>query len=208
MGLSKNIIQLNKKSHKDFNYYDTIISKIENNTYINPDISIESCKSLLEGISKTIIQRLELTITPAKLKEMTFQELHKNACWSLQKRSDFEIKVVQSSTGLIQRIAEIRNERGDISHGKSAPKENTSTKETAIMIIHLTDAIVNYMLSSFYKIDLTYGEKLNYEDNPDFNAMLDEEKIMLGVLYSKALFDQDIVTYEEELSSFNELIKE
>ena len=102
---------------------------------------------------------------------------------------------------MICRMAELRNERGDISHGKSAPKEVTSTKESAKMIMHVTDGITSYILGSFFKIDLTYKEEIQYDDYPVLNEMLDEENPLDGISYSRALFDQDNVAYMEQFSN-------
>lgn len=199
---TRHIIKTHSVTHAEFEYYFSVIEKIEENYAMNPDISIESSKSLIEGVSKTILLRLETTQTESKVNAMDFPELFRNSCWSLQRHGSFEVDFVHRSASLIQRMAEIRNERGDISHGKSAPKTIVSTPESAKMIMQITDSIVDYMLDAFFKIDLSFKEELKYEDHEEFNLWLDDQNQLNGVSFSKALFDQDSVLYEEELENY------
>ncbi|MFA5922605.1 MAG: hypothetical protein WC856_15165, partial [Methylococcaceae bacterium] len=95
------------------------------------------------------------------------------------------------------------NERGDISHGKTLPKKTRSSVQLAKTIKSFTDAFASYLLYLFLSIDLSYQEPLRYEENPDFNQFLDEINPMTGgLLYSKALFHQDLTSYEEELETY------
>ena len=68
----------------------------------------------------------------------------------------------------------------------------------------VTDAIVHYMLESFFRVDLSYKEEVRYADCEDFNFELDEINPINGLSYSRALFDQDNVTYMELLRDFND----
>jgi hypothetical protein len=202
MVLCRNIIEQNKECHNDFEYYITILEKIENNYSKNPDISIESSKALIEGICKTIVLRLDITQTEASVKKLDFKEVYKKACVNIQKHSEIEDDFINRTSAMVHRLAELRNNRGDISHGKSIPKVEVSSIESARLIMHVTDALVNYLLDTFFKIDLSYKEAILYEDNPDFNYELDELYPTLGISYSRALFDQDVISYEEQLKEY------
>jgi hypothetical protein len=204
MTLTRNIIDLHKSSHEDFEYYIIILEKIENNFDKNPDISIESAKSLIEGISKSILLRLDITKTEASVNKMEFPELFKNSCWSIHRHISIEDDFIHRSSTMIQRLAELRNTRGDISHGKASPKKDVSTAATAQMIMHITDAIVNYMLDAFFKIDLSFKEQIVYESNIEFNEELDESFPLPGITYSRALFEQDKILYKEQLIEFTD----
>ena len=105
---------------------------------------------------------------------------------------------------MINTLAYLRNNRGDISHGKSSPKPEESTKESAIMIMGVTDSIVHYLLDHFFRIDLSHKDELNYQDNPEFNEYLDEAYLDFNLSFSEALFYQDRVTYEEQLRDFKD----
>lgn len=199
----RDIIKSYKSTHEDFVYYEAIIEKVEDNIQSTPDISIESCKSLIEGISKTILLRLDITQTQPKVDKLEFQELYKLACWALQRHSQIEVDYIHRTSSMIQRMAELRNERGDISHGKSVPKIEKSSVSSAKMIMVVTDAIAHYMLDSFFRIDLSYKEDVKYDDSEEFNLELDEFNPINGLSYSRALFDQDNVTYMELRKEFN-----
>jgi hypothetical protein len=66
----------------------------------------------------------------------------------------------------------------------------------------MTEGIVFYVLEQFFSIDLSYKQEINYEDNTDFNLWLDEANPMENLSYSRALFDQDNVSYFEELLEY------
>ena len=54
MKQTKDILKILESRYTNIDYYQTIIEKIEENVESNPDICIESCKALLEGLSKFI----------------------------------------------------------------------------------------------------------------------------------------------------------
>ncbi len=202
LSLTRNIIDKHNNTHAEFEYYKTVIEKIEENVFSNPDISIESSKTLIEGISKTILRRLDITFTQKKVDSMDFPPLFKEACWCLGKTIPIEHEFINQSSNMINTLANLRNKRGDISHGKTSPKPESSTKESARMIMHIADSIVHYMLDHFYRIDLSHQDEMLYEDHPEFNEFLDEYNPIDGLSYSRALFDQDEVSYEEQLRDF------
>jgi hypothetical protein len=60
MKQSKAIIENNLDNNPEFQYHlDTHFLKIAENLESHPDIAIESCKSFLESISRTIIKNIE-----------------------------------------------------------------------------------------------------------------------------------------------------
>ena len=65
----------------------------------------------------------------------------------------------------------------------------------------LSDSFAAYLLVSFSKIPIT--RELEYQDYPEFNEQMDKDN-QLGFLrsYSRALFDQDPVAYEQELQNY------
>jgi hypothetical protein len=69
-------------------------------------------------------------------------------------------------------------------------------------VAHITDGIISYILNIFFSIDWTCLDNIKYEDNEDFNSYLDEELELDGVIYSKALFDQDPAYYKEKYNNY------
>ena len=193
-----------KKRYPDFDYYLSIIEKIEDNIDTMPDVTIESCKSLIDGILKTILNKMKVSYTETGQRaDTTSQLLRKVFDQTPFKNSDTEDAFCQNACGMINRIMEIRNARGDLSHGKSVPKDESSDKHLAQMISSVTDGIVYYILNIYFNADWSAFEQTKYEDNPEFNELLDNENDLGDiVLYSKALFDQDIVSYEQQLNDY------
>ncbi|MFA5923151.1 MAG: abortive infection family protein [Methylococcaceae bacterium] len=204
MLLTRNIIDINISANEWLSEYETLLLEIEVNIENEPDISIESCKSLLESIAKNILKRLDSTYSEKKASDTDVHVLLKNAKEKLlEKILDSEDDLIKRLISVVQRITELRNERGDISHGKTLPKKTRSSVQLAKTIKSFTDAFASYLLHLFLSIDLLYQEPLRYEENPDFNQFLDEINPMTGgLLYSKALFHQDLTSYEEELETY------
>jgi hypothetical protein len=194
----KEIIAINKQKdkYKYFEYYEEIISTIEKHVVSNPDIAIESCKSLVEGVSKTILKTLDLTLNDIEINKFDFQPLFKKAMSALaDKHETFEQDFVNRSNALIHLLGEIRNRRGDISHGRLAPKEEYSSHHFSALIVRMTDSILHYILAHYFSIELLSDDDIQYEDNFDFNEILDKTYPLDNICYSKALYDQDYYAY-------------
>lgn len=208
MNKTRQIITSNEKEFPHFRYYLTILDKIEENTQGMPDISVESCKSLIEGISKTILNKLGEPYVEKGRNADSPSSLLKKVLDRLSDYSSIDVVFVQTSCSFALRTSEIRNERGDISHGKLSPKEANSDPHLAEMVAHITDGIVCYILKIFFKTDWSHLDKLKYTDNAGFNDFLDSQNEWQGVRYSKALFDQDLISYTEQLNDYLSAMEE
>jgi len=195
----------NKKKYPDFEYYNLHLSKIQKNVIENPDIAIETCKSLIEGVSKSILNRLDVTFdektATSGRNPKSVQQLFKLALEKVAEQNEnFESGFVHSSGQIINITSNIRTERGDISHGKSVPKTNNSTSEFSSMVSKMTDLVISYVLKHFFEIDLGYKEKLNYEDREmeAYNYWLDDNTYfpIKKAKYSQLLFENDYDEYE------------
>lgn len=205
----KELIDFHKKDFEHFEYYYLLIEKIENNLIKQPDITIECCKSLIEGISKTILLSLDESLNEQYiLKNYNLQKIIKECKSKLSENNfNFEIEFLNGFDHNIKLIGEIRTKRGDIAHGKSSPKEEESTFIFAKFIKNFTNSYLVYILESYYEIESLY--KLKYYDYPNFNDILDEEIELGGKLrYSLALFQQDPIEYNTRLEKFLQLIAE
>ena len=124
---------------------------------------------------------------------------------------------VNRSTSLAYAFATLRNERGDISHGKGVPKAKSSNERLALLAMQMSEGIVSYMLDAFYSLDIrekdekeaaaedVEPEGIAYEDNPDFNDNLDELYPLEGKpLYSLALYQQYYEDYLIQLDEYRE----
>lgn len=201
MKQTKDILKALESRYTNIDYYQTIIQKIEENVESHPDISIESCKALLEGLSKFIWKQIDLSYDALIADKMDFHPVVRQAMTKLADfNEDIELDFVNKVNKLIVSIGEVRNKRGDISHGKLSPKEYFSDSQFAYLVMNITDNMLYYVLHSFSKVSLI--KELEYEDNSEFNEWLDNENPIANLSYSKALFDQDQVAYEQELENY------
>ena len=195
------IIERNREKHPDLVYYLRLANIVKEEKYNNPDIAIETCKALFEGISKTVLIDLgENRRQTNNITDVGF--LFKNADKKLSEKISFDLQARHDETGnskkfvslfinmiekgddledlnwsheYAEKIAKIRHKRGDISHGRSVPKTENSQAEFAQLVIDITDIILPYFLKYFLQIAKPYDvETVEYDDNEDFNIYLDE----------------------------------
>jgi hypothetical protein len=204
-GLKDRIHSISEK-YECFGYYELLIEKAERNAQVNPDICIEACKSLIEGISKQIQKSFNPQITEKdfKSRDISIQKIFGDTLNLLAEHNlNFEDNLMRQFCSAIKVIGEIRNTRGDISHGKIIPKAAHSDIALALFICQITEALVLYLLNVFETIDLSYLEDTKYDDCSDYNVSLDELFPLDGnVSYSKALYEQDYDEYVQGLENF------
>lgn len=206
MRQTKDILIRLEKGYSNIDYYQLIVEEIEKNVETHPDISIESCKALTEGVSKFIWRQLDSSYDSVKVDKMDFPDIFKKSIAILSLNSDLiETDFVKRASALIQTIAEVRNKRGDISHGKLSPKQILSDVHFSNLIMQMTDGLVYYLLICFSRIEVQ--KELEFDDNPEFNNYLDVENSFVNLRYSKALFDQDIEAYRQELLNYLDTIE-
>ncbi len=206
MKKTKEMLKQLESQYINIDYYYILVDKIEENVNSNPDISIESCKSLLEGISKFIWRQIDSNYDPEIADQMEFQPLVRQAVNKLgDLNEDIEVDFVNKVNKLIVSIGEVRNKRGDISHGKLSPKEYFSDAHFSNLIMSITDNMLYYILHCFSKV--TPVKEIKYEDNTDFNSKLDTENSFGLLSYSKALFNQDIEAYKQELLAYQDSLE-
>jgi hypothetical protein len=212
MDKTKTIISSHQDSHTEFKYYFSIIQIAEESINENPDVTIDCCKALIEGVSKSILIRLDNNynknnnlvdgVKALKLFDKAIKLISKYDQSLIGKETDF----LSKSRELVETIINIRNDRGDISHGKFTPKpsEIVSTSEFALFVINMTDSIVSFMLKVFFEIKVPSSGVLDYdsEDMEAYNFWLDEsvEFPIKKAKYSKLLYENDYDEYESRYS--------
>jgi len=187
------------KKHR-LEYYDSLLDVAEAYSEEKPDITIETCKSLIEGISKLVIH-LSTKEPLHRLNSWDFQHLFKEALSELEKNSEsFDSDLSNRLGSAVHYLGELRNQHGDISHGKASLKEQKNDADFSEMVIGITDSICTYMLR---KLDQLIDDELQYDENDEFNNYLDELYPLDGkVRYSKALFEQEPETYKVQLGDY------
>lgn len=186
------------KRHR-LDYYRSHLDLVEGYIEEKPDITIETCKALIEGISKLSLHLLNQEPLNSKTEDLS--PLVKRALKVLQEGRGFsDAEACKRVTSIVHYIGEVRNANCDIGHGRASLKEQVNDADFAELIIGITDNICTYMLR---RLDSLAEKVLEYDDHPEFNEFLDNQSPLPGgILYSRALFDQEFETYEIELSDF------
>ena len=180
-------------------YYDSLLDIVENYVDEKPDITIETCKSVIEGISKLVIHLLKQEPL-STLNSSDVHNLFKEALSVLEENNEFlDSDLAKRLGSVVHYIGELRNDHGDISHGKASYKAQINDADLSEMVIGITDSLCTYMLKKLDKLT----DEIQYEGNEEFNNYLDELYPLDGkVMYSKALFEQGPETYEMQLGDY------
>lgn len=185
-----------------FNTFEMHIATIENNIEANPSLCIETCKSLIEGICKTILTNKALTYK----EDGKFQELVKQTMNSLVISSDCYkdelCELARRIASVAQKIAEIRNNSGFASHSQDI-KTISVNLTLSLFIYKITDVIGGFILHYYITHNNPKKDnRIHFEDCQEFNEYFDEENpFAIGLLTlssSEALYRQDYEAYKEE----------
>jgi len=197
----RSIIAHNLTKHSHFEEYYKVIDVIQEHAETNPDICIESCKALIEGVCKTILINLDNTKTTENIDRDDLPKLFKDAMRKLSDEcSDLEGDFAARFSAIIQVIGEIRNKRSDISHGRMAPKFIFSSSKLASTVVNMTESMLEYILEHYFKLDFENDGILVYEseDMEAYNTWLDDsvDFPIKKARYSKLLYENDYDEYE------------
>jgi hypothetical protein len=173
---------------------------IEENIYSNPTLCVETCKSLIEGICKTILTNKNIPIATSIKFHILVQdtitsilnedETHKTDIADLGRRV----------ASVSQKLSEIRNKIGFVSHGMDVLNPKL-TETLSVFSYKITDTIGGFILSCYNNNRvISLDHRIHYEDCKLFNEFFDElNPIPLGVINlsaSLALFEQDYEAYK------------
>ena len=200
----RELIERHSDENSEFRYYIKHIDEAEANEIAHPDITIECCTALFQGISKTIVNRLNPPEDAKAFADGSVQSQVRAALKCLAAGDDvIEIDFPRRAESLVQIIGELRNQRGDISHGRAVPKELQSDRSLARLVLNLTEAIARYMLGSFFALQPERAFVPPYDDNETFNAYLDASTELPGKLsFSRALHAQYPEDYVLQLKEY------
>ena len=213
------LVKRHIKEFPDFQYYGAFaefISAIENyHQDLHTGVSLDCCNSLLQSICKTIITQIDPRRKRKDLNKGAKSEtnnLISEAAKLLQKNDDvYERNFISKVSQIGQHINELRNARGDLSHGKHIPKELLNDQDLSRLLREITESLSRYLISSFFSFKLEQfkeepeieKDSIRYEDNPEFNELLDEEYPYEGkLLYSQALYTLYYEDYAIQLQDF------
>jgi hypothetical protein len=189
------------------------ISTLERAVSQNPALAVDVAKSLVETACKAICR--ERGCTPDD--NCDLQKLVRLTSDALQltpggHRRPGELrrglgKALSGLSAVVQGIAEVRNIEGSVSHGKDVDWTSIGQAQ-AELVARAADTVVHFLYMAHLGQAAKPGvPKLRYEDNPDFNASIDdmsEPVMILDSPYrpSEVLFYVDNEAYRAALSQF------
>ena len=176
MEKTKKFIAQNRESldiYAGFADYNVLFETIDRKE--TADNCIESCKALIEGISKTILMKVDVkSLEISILQEYEQENLRKSIDQIISERVEFRNVFRQAVTALsayhhacekeflliwgnkfCDFVGNIRNKQGDVSHGRVVPKKINSTMDLAHMVEQITDILASHMLEIFSLIDFS-----------------------------------------------------
>ncbi|EPF70370.1 hypothetical protein [Acinetobacter rudis] len=211
MEKSRYFIKQYAKDHKWLSELERILNHIDQQSNQCGDTLIECTKSFLEAVFKNIIIKLKPEMDEKTINCCDLGRLSKLAKGVMCEHSFIEnvmpmSDIVQYFSTLnqwIRFLGEMRNNIGEISHGKILPKPYSIDIGLAKIISEITDRFAYILLLMLLEIDLSYTLPYKYEDYPGFNDYLDGQyELPNHLIYSRALFEQDYDAYSEGLDNF------
>ena len=204
----KELITSNLTDHPELEEYNgVVLDFITIYQEKRPDMCIEGCKCLIEGVAKFVVVNLDKEYLLRGWGEKSVQQKFKECRIALRLKG-YEDEFLERNNGLIAKLGEVRNERGDISHGQAYPKDSYSDVDFAKFIVAWTEGLCGFVLSQYLQArqrqkDLNSLDIYSEEQFKEFDDYLDGLYPEIAyVSYSKALKEQDELQYELMMDQF------
>lgn len=177
------------------------IEVIENCMQSNPSLCVETCKSLIEGICKSILSNKGINYK----KDIDFHVLVKQTIESIinveeRFRSDLA-ELGRRISAVSQKLGNLRDNAGFASHGLDILNPGL-TETVSIFSCKITDTIGGFILSSYANNrSINRDQRIHYSECSGFNIFFDDlNPITMGYISlsaSEALYQQDYEAYKE-----------
>ena len=198
-------IRQNLEQLPSFSVFEKHISTIEQSVENNPSLCIETCKSLIEGLCKSILNNRSVDFVQYD----KFQQLVKATIIEISTESDLfrdEIaELAKRFSPAIQYLSELRNKYGFASHGQDIEVPQVPYS-LALLTMRITDTIGGFILHYYITHTKFSDSRLHYEDLCVFNDLYDDEHPLelngISLSASLALFQQDYEAYKEAYYAF------
>lgn len=185
-----------------FSVYERQVSLIEESVESNPDLCVETCKSLIEGVCKTILTNKGVDYSNYVKFQVLVKVTIDNLLTENDSYGDALSEIARRISSVAQKISEIRDSAGFASHGQDVEHISISYS-LALLTSRITDVIGGFILH-FYRTHSDRGvSRILYQDYQSFNDYYDEQNpIVIGDIFisaSEALYSQDLEAYKEAL---------
>lgn len=206
-----NWIKENIANLPSFDPFNDHIEVIESSILSNPTLCVETCKSLIEGICKTILTNKNIEYPNT----IAFNVLVQNTIAIILNEDDvFRNDLVELGrriAAVSQKLGEIRNNAGFVSHGMDVLNPRL-TETVSIFASKVTDNIGGFILRCYHNNrNNSLETRIHYEDCTPFNNEFDEENpLSIGLISlsaSRVLFQEDYEAYKETYFEYLERLK-
>ena len=183
------------------------IALVDNTKENDPNVALDTAKSILERISKTVLNDKGISFksnsSVGYLVKKAFESLPVSAHIS-SKDLNRAKSILGSFENIARSIGEYRNDYGNISHGQDLQAEKFD-KYLADLAISSVDLLASFLVIS-HGDDLKDRSRVYYEENGEFNEYIDGSSgdvtvAGMSLSPSKSLYT-DIDAYKEALSLF------
>jgi hypothetical protein len=181
----------------------THVDIIEHNIYSNPTLCVETCKSLIEGMCKTILTNKN---TPFSSKGSFSALVQETINSTLNTDETYRADIVDLGrrvAGVSDKLGLIRNNAGFVSHGMDVLNPRL-TETLSVFAYKITDTIGGFILSCYNNNRMISADhRIHYDDCQSFNEYFDDlYPMQFGLSASRALFEQDYEAYKASYFDF------
>jgi len=175
----------------------------------DPALTLDTSKSLLESIFKTIIS--DRAAEPDLGKD--FGPLYKNVRDVLTLNQDAQANEIlkKLTNSIVHNVGELRNKYGAASHGDDGCYENPIQMPEAEMVAHIVDGMGGFLFRKHKDLnDPELAHRIFYSDYAEFNDWLDSQNDPIKIPVEEAklipfsvfLFTYDVDTYRAMLLQY------
>ena len=187
------------------------IDIIQKNVINNPSLSIEVCKSLIEGICKTILENKNIPYPDSIPFNGLVHQTINNILIPDENFNGDLVELGRRIASVAQELGNIRNNAGFAGHGMDI-KNPKLTDTISIFSYKITDVLGGFIINCYNNNKIQIKDsRIHYCDCIPFNDSFDEDNPIsvgsLNISASKALYEQDYEAYKEAYYDYIEELK-
>lgn len=173
------------------------VEVIEQNVQDNPSLCVEMCKSLIEGICKTILTNKNISFASSISFAGLVQQTITSTLNTDEPYRDDVIDLARRTSGVADRLGQIRSSAGFASHGMDVLNPHL-TDTLSLFACKITDALGGFILRCYNNNRVINADhRIHYDDCKPFNEYFDElNPSPYGLSMSLSLFQQDYEAYK------------
>lgn len=175
----------------------------------HPGKILDESKSFLESIFRTISIDVYGETERANIERLRMPELCQKACdcTTLSADTSANTSLVEMAHALVLKIAQLRNSHGASAHGRDGYTVNEVGVTEAVFIAQSAVSLGRLFFTQHKgRSDGRKNQRVQYLDNPEFNAYLDEQEDVvvsgISLIPSEALFNTDPKGYRDKLNEY------